>query len=105
MTRIWEEWLTEKIPDKKRIWAILSALFDVALIGGIVALMFFRSCEICYTTAGIQGYEKHCTAVTDIYANGHPLAEKILGTSYDIEPTTNISYVGESNNLNWTSFG
>jgi hypothetical protein len=88
MARIWEKYLTDTIPDKKRLWAILSAIFDVCLIGLLILVLVNRSCEICYSTNGIQGYVQQCKSVTDIYATGHPLADKILGTpSYAIEPT------------------
>lgn len=78
MPRVWEAWLIENKPNLKRLWAILGALFDLFFIGGIIFLMFQRSCEICYGTQSISGYVKQCTPIIDIYANGHPLASKYV---------------------------
>jgi hypothetical protein len=89
MARIWEKYLTDTIPDKKRLWAILSAVFDVCLIGLLILVLVNRSCEICYSTNGIQGYVQQCKSVTDIYATGHPLADRIGVT----EPVNQSYYV------------
>ena len=86
MARIWEAWLTEKFADKKRLWAILSAIFDVALIGLLILVLVNRSCEICYQTNGISSYVRTCTSVPTIYATGNPRANEFMNVS-ELPPT------------------
>lgn len=72
--RKWAEYLSEKWDDddgRQEIIAIASAFVETLIIILLLALIYSKSCYICYVTG--QGYEQ-CASVPEMMDEGMPSA-------------------------------